>query len=236
MKRWNSIASGCSKSSRLFDRIWLRHPPPRTETGAWASILMSLANCNYFTYLEKQTKWRWENAATNVLMLTFNCSASPSFIPLLWLSRTPFCNCPLCCAHLFRGIRRSSPAVHRTLMLLLVMLTHSAGMQQHSLLSGILKCCLKPKFCSLWSGFFLINPIMHCKCYAHEEKSWRPLDISALWQLLCFIPQTLSYDWPVGSWQTILCWTVTTVTRPNPSAGHYSWGFGSSGNPTREVI
>lgn len=94
-------------------------------------------------------------------MLTFNCSTSPSFIPLLWLLRTRFSKGPLCCAHLFRGIRRSSPAVHRTLTLLLVMLTHSAGMQQHSLLSGILKCCLKPKFCSLWSGFFFFYKSHH---------------------------------------------------------------------------
>lgn len=99
----------------------------------------------------------------------------------------------------------------------------SVASNQYSVLSG-------------QASFFFINPIMHCKCYVHEENSWRPLDISALWQLLCFILQTLSYDWPVGSWQTILCWTVTTVMRPNPSAGHYSWGFGSSGNPTREVI
>lgn len=82
----------------------------------------------------------------------------------------------------------------------------------------------------LSSGFFFFNKAL--KSAMHVRKTAE--SISALWQLLCFITQTLNHDWPVGSWQTIFCWTVTTATGPNPSAGSLFmrfWFFS-----TREVI
>lgn len=144
----------------------------------------------------------------------------------------PFCSCS--CVVLICSEGSADPHHHSTGSI------YSVGMQQHCWFSGILLLSVFSNqylLISLWAGFFFLNPIMYCSRLGVQLCAWgkhpKAFGQFCFSTTLMFHPLHNKPWLACGSWQTIFCWTATTVTRPNPSAGHYSGGFGSSGNPNK---